>query len=470
MRLLSASGELVPVRERSWPLSGLDTPKRESNGHYAIPLASAPGGPPNYATYRQIYRTNPWVYAAANAIAYGLSRMAIVTYELDSNGDRGPVRGDLPTRPGRPVAGQSLDKLMKMPEPGVGRHEWIRKISLDRLVYGNALATQDREGGAGLPSWLWHVPWRRVQILEGDTVPILGYQIAGGRGNRVLDVSDVVHFGRHGDLDTPLGVSPLEPLRYTVALHDALQRHLNAYFQNAARPSGILKVQPGTSKENQALIQEQIRKLYASPEQAGKIMVTSAEWQSLSDAPESAQIIELAKLSREEIAAAYQVPPPVLGILDRAIKSNVSELRSQFIRDVIGPHADAFESDLNAQILGQNPGWRYNFVEFDLDTPLRPDLEARAKIYGEMRHVWTPNEMRQLEGRKPLEGAAGKYGDTVWMPSGQIPLGLRQPQENADPAKPEQAPDPEVDGPTDNPASDQNAEDADGAEDSGTEL
>jgi HK97 family phage portal protein len=458
MRLVSDSGELVPVKGREWPLSGLVSPHQSGNGYNVIPLATRPGGPPNYATYARIYRENPWVYAAVNAIAYGLSRMKIVTYSLDANGDREPVRGDLPGSTGRPNAGQSLDRLMKMPEPGVGRHEWVRKLMLDRLVYGNALATMDRSMSSA-PSYLWHVPWRRVRVHEGEQVPILGYEIEGVKGQRFFDVGEVLHLGRHGDLDTPVGLSPLAPLKYTIALHDALQRHLNAYFQNAARPSGILKVLPGTSKDAQALIQEQVRKLYASPDQAGKIMVTSAEWQSLSDAPDSAQIIELAKLSREEIAGAYQVPPPVLGILDRAIKSNVAELRSQFVRDVIGPHADAFEDDVNAQVLGQNPGWRYNFVEFDLDSPLRPDLEARATVYEKMRHVWTVNEQRQLEGRKPLDGAAGEYADTVWMPSGQIPLGLRQPQENADPSSPQPVGS-KADKPVANPADAQKAVDA----------
>lgn len=35
--------------------------------------------------------------------------------------------------------------------------------------------------------------------------------------------------------------------------------------------------------------------------------------------------VELAKLSRDEVSIAYNIPPPVLGIMDRPIKSNVSE-------------------------------------------------------------------------------------------------------------------------------------------------
>lgn len=160
-------------------------------------------------------------------------------------------------------------------------------------------------------------------------------------------------------------------------------------------------------------------------------MVTSAEWQSMSSDPQSSQIIELAKLSREEIAAAYQVPPPVIGILERAIQANVVELRSQFLRDVVGPHAAEIEGHINAQLIWTRPALRRQglFVAFDMMHALRPDLTDLARVFEQLRHVLTPAEMREFLGYAPLEGdMVERYMGTVWMPSGQIPLGLPQPQ------------------------------------------
>lgn len=428
MRILSSTGELVSVRERAWPLAGLQNPDLLHNGRSVIPMATRPGGPPDLATFKRIYRENPWVYAAVNTITYGLARLPVNTFEYsNAAGDFDRIRWETPSGAGRPTSAMSLSKLMDMPEPGVGMHEWTRKLWLDRLVYGNALAVIDRD--TATPGALWHTPWTRVVIHEGENVPILAYEIRGDKGSVFKSPQDVIHFGRGADIDNAVGLSPIASLRHTVALHDALQRHLVAYFQNAARPSGILKVQPGTKEEVQQLIQSKVRELYASPESAGKIMVTSAEWQSLSEDPQSSQIIELAKLSREEIAAVFRVPPPVLGILDRAIKSNVVELRSQFIRDVVGPEADARDADIMAQLVWQTPQYNYLFVATDRDTALIPDLETRAGIYEKMRSVLTPNELRKLEKRKPLTGEAGKYADTVSLPSGQVFLGLVQPQE-----------------------------------------
>lgn len=428
MRIVGTDGELVSVRERAWPLAGLQNPDLLHNGRSVIPLATRPGGPPDLATFARIYRTNPWVYASVNTICYGHARLGVNTFEYaNADGDFDRVRWDTPSGQGRPTAAAALDKLMSMPEPGVGMHEWKRKVWLDRLVYGNALAVVDAKPGQ-LPTALWHIPWKRVTIIEGETVPIQSYKIEGDKGAVFYSPEQVVHFGRGADIDSAVGLSPIASLRYTVALHDALQRHLVAYFNNAARPSGILKVDKGTSNDVQAKIQEKVRELYAAPEQAGKIMVTSAEWQSLSEDPASSQIIELAKLSREEIAAVYRVPPPVLGILDHAIRSNVIELRSQFIRDVVGPEADAFEADIMAQLVWRTDQFSGLFIATDRDSALIPDLETRAGIYTALRGVLTPNEMRKLEKRKPLTGEAGYYADTISLPSGQIFLGREQPQ------------------------------------------
>src|SRR5690606_15663626 len=135
----------------------------------------------------------------------------------------------------------------------------------------------------------------------------------------------------------------------TLALHEALQRHLVNFFANSARPSANIKLQPGASKDTIELIRQQVREMYAAPENAGKVMVTTGDFQPITAQADQAQIIELVKLSREEIAAAFRIPPPVLGILDRAIMSNVRELREHYIRDAVGPWASFIEDDLQAQ-------------------------------------------------------------------------------------------------------------------------
>lgn len=431
MRVATPEG-FEQVRERSWPLAGLDFPRAVSNGHASIPFASLPGGGYQAATYEMVYRSNPWVFAANQAISRGVSRLVMKIYQYDAKGNRDRIRSDLPGSLGRKSVGQSLDALMRQPEPGVGRQEWLRKIVLDKGVYGNAIVTKDRNAATGMPESLWHVPWKRVIVQEGEDVPVLYYEVRSRTGTKDparFSPDDVIHFGRGTDVDSPIGISPLAPLKFTLALHDALWRHAVSYFANAARPSGMVQLDKGASESVIKAIREQVQDLYTSPENAGRVLVTSGNWQSITDSPDQAQIIELARLSREEVAAAYGIPQPMMGILDRAILNNTKELRNFFQRDTIGVEAAAIEDDLMAQLVLASPAWTSVFMEFDLAESMRPDLEALAEVAMKMKHVFTPDEMRdRFAGLNPL---GMKESETVWMPSGQIGLGIEPPAPEA---------------------------------------
>src|SRR5207302_7466651 len=192
---------------------------------------------------------------------------------------------------------------------------------------------------------LWHAPWRQVTVHGSDIVPILSYEVRGtlGAEGKFFAPDDVIHFCSGDDPDKPIGLSPLEPLKHTMALLDAINRHTGAFFANQARLSGHLKVGPNTQDRDLERIRETVKQLYTAPENAGKVLVTSADWQSMGAPPNQTEIIELIRLSREEVLAAYNIPPPVAGILDRAIKSNIQELREQFGRDTLGPDAEEME-------------------------------------------------------------------------------------------------------------------------------
>lgn len=430
MKFASAEG-MISVRERSYPLAGLDSAREYSNGNRTIELAGNKAAPEQWATYSRLYRENPWVFSAVAAISWALSRLPLKLYQTQPDGSKLEVVPPPPGAKGAPTLEQQLARVLQYPAPMTSRQEWVRKIAIDKLVYGNALVSVE-EGSFATPIALHHTQWSKIYVNTGENVPILNYVYKGSKADKEFRPDEVLHFGRAGDVDQPLGLSPLQPLKYTLALHDAIARHLNHYFANAARPSGVMKVEPNIKDGHLQQLQKQLELMYTSPENAGRILVTSGEFKPIGTDPASAQIVELAKLSREEIAAAFQVPPPVLGILERAIQANVVELRSQFLRDVVGPHAAGIEGDLNAQLIQARPelASRGLFVAFDMSAALRPDLTELATIFEKTRHVLTPNEQREMMGFAPLRGSdlVDLYANTVWYPSGQVPLGLPQPQ------------------------------------------
>ena len=59
--------------------------------------------------------------------------------------------------------------------------------------------------------------------------------------------------------------------------------------------------------------------------------------ETLSHSAVEAELIDQRKLNREEIAAAYDVPPPLIGILDRATFSNIQVQAKMLYGMVLGP-------------------------------------------------------------------------------------------------------------------------------------
>lgn len=377
-------------------------------------------GQARQATYLQVYRFNPWLYAGVNQIARGVSRLPIHTYQFDADGNKTRIRSDIPQTPGRPLAAVGLDRILTIPADGISRQAMYGATMRDRLIYGNALWEILRDGG-GVPTGLRRIQWRRVTHIEEDSDgEPLWYTIAPNTGfatTRNLLPQDVVHFGLSSDVDRCWNISLLESCQHTLALHEAIMRHLLSYMENSARPSGSFKAESAkAAREARELITE----LYTSPENAGKVLVTNATWQAMSDNPQHAQLVELVKESRTEIAAALQIPPTELGILDHAIRANVAEMREKFGRDTIGVWANEFEGELEAQLISPVPSWAYTFSEFQLAEMLRPDLEARALVYQRLMWIYSVDEIRGFENRPPfnIKGVT----DVPWVQSGAMPL------------------------------------------------
>lgn len=412
MRIITAAGKPATVSQRSWPLAGINAP-------HSMSIAPRLGikGFGASTSYVSLYKSNPWVNAAVRSISWGLSRMPFDVFMLDPDGQREPIDWRLPRKPGAPSAAIRLDEELNTTAPldRGGPQRRMRRTMTDYLIHGNALWAIEDDG-------LWHVPWRHVRPIEGEYVEILGFEVTGSMGKKMYAPEQVIHFCAGDDPDGPLGVSPMESLSATLQLHDALQKHLVRFFENSARPSANVKLDKTANAETVKLIRDQVRELYTSPENAGKVIVTTGDFQPMTAGHDQSQIIDLAKQSREEIAAVYRIPMPVLGVLDHAIKSNVSELRQQYVRDVIGAWAPAVVDDIMAQRVRPDAGLRGVFVEFDQDSALSPDLEGMAEAMVKLERTMTTNERRRKINLRDLPYPEA---DTVPATPGASYLGIK---------------------------------------------
>lgn len=370
--------------------------------------------------YAEIARTNPWVRAAVDVRASVGSRVPLhvfrpTTDDDDNRGDRMRVRA------GEGGPGARLPELLGRPEPRLSGRRFRRRILTDRLIHGTALVEQLRSGGQ-VVGLAWH-PWsdvvphatddgRELTALEvpvsrrTDLFPGLRHlgetrMIDRDDAILVLDVEEISL--THG----PVGLSPLASMHATHALYDAAMRFALAYLDNGIFPAGVVELDPKFSPEAATATRELLEAIHARVENAGTTPVLAGRWRQVMATPEGAKLLELAKWSREEVAAGYRIPLPVLGDISTSNRSTSQSSREQFVRDVVGDDVSILESEFNAQLVGGNRRWSAAglWVEGQLAEQLRPDMAAMANVLHKQvgGPVMTPNDGRRVINLEPLE-------------------------------------------------------------------
>ncbi|MGN6565825.1 MAG: phage portal protein, partial [Thermomicrobiales bacterium] len=219
----------------------------------------------------------------------------------------------------------------------------------------------------------------------------------------------IIHFAYAGPrLASGLALSPMEPLRQTLAIEDAAQRLGVATFNNGARPSGVLSTDKEISKDALARLKDDILRLHGGVDKSMKpaILTNGLKWQAMAWDFQQSAVVDFRKLTREEVCAVYDISPVIVGILDRATFSNIEELHLAYYQDSLGPWTNLIEETLQSHLIAGVPIYANNFVEFDFNEVLKGAIEQRFNAYGQAINTgWmTPNEVRDRENLGRITG------------------------------------------------------------------
>jgi HK97 family phage portal protein len=354
----------------------------------SVPLANWPGA----VSYQQLYKEQPWVAAVVNKLARQIARLPLKVYELDSQGERARVTS------GR--LWQALEHPAQRKAP-IDLKQWL---AFPVLLHGNSVTAKVRSETGGPTTGFERLEWPSLEAPNPQHDHWI-YRKAGEK-TRIFQPADVVHIAWLAP-EGEIGISPLEQLGVTLQIEDAAQRHQRSFLRNGVRPSGVVKTPQGIvlDPELRAEIRRDIAANLAGPERAGNpvLLPGGVEWEGLSFNAQEAELIEQRRLTREEVAAVYDVPPPMIGILDKATYSNINEQHRMLFTTVLAPWLVLVEEQLKAQAIdGEHDG---QWVEFDLRDVLRGDpvAEANALKTQVQSGLLTLNEARAIMNRAPID-------------------------------------------------------------------
>jgi HK97 family phage portal protein len=333
-----------------------------------------------------------------------------------------------------------FDVLANEPNPEMTRFTWMKTAIVHDLLWGNSYSEIQRDNGnqiIGLwprnPSRTRPIRTLRPLRIEGDILPAgsLVYETTeslmdnnpstatdspnfndnlslGTR--RIVLAEDMLHVPGLS-LDGRLGQGPVYLARQIIGLSLATEKYAAKFFGNGARPLGILEY-PAKMDE---LAIENLRRSWSEAhggENTHKtgILEQGVKYIKVGSTPEEGQMLNTREFQRNEICSIFNVPPHMVGDLEKSARSNVEQGAIEFVLYCLGPWLEAYEQEFRRKLFPKR-GRTSNkfFAKFDARRLMYPDAESRAVFYtsGKQNGYLNSNDIRELEDMNPIPAEQG---------------------------------------------------------------
>ncbi len=363
-----------------------------------------------FGSYASIYARDLWVAVLVNKKGHAAARLPLKVYERGSQG-----RED--------ASGSPYGQLLARPSATLDPYLFWLWVASSLLIYGEAFCGKRRDRG-GRPVEL--VPLHPTRVVDELDNSKVRWFYVGDTGERAeFQRRDVVHF-RFFAADQPRrGMSLLEPLRSTLENEYGARAANNAMWRNGGRPSIVLEHPKELSDAAMTRLSTQWREIHGGVDNWAKaaILEDGMTARPLPLNVEELQYVEARRLNREEACALYDVPPPVVHILDRATFSNITAQMRSMYRDTMAPLLNLMESTLEFELrdgrfgeVGDPDFGDDVYSEFLMDEVLRGDFEQRMTAY-QQADFMTIAEKRAKENLPFIDGT-----DRLFINSASMPL------------------------------------------------
>ena len=214
--------------------------------------------------------------------------------------------------------------------------------------------------------------------------------------------NEMLHFMLFS-LNGLVGVDPIVYNAAAIGAGIAAQKYTADYF----RTGGAIK---GTLETEQALGDDDYDRFMAHwKATAGNgetpLLEYGFKYKAINLSPEASQLIQSKVFSIDDIARIFCIPPHMLAELSHATFSNIEQQNIFFGEYSLRPICKRLEKQLELKLFTDKERGKYH-VKFDLNGLMRGDASTRANFYTQgINAGWmTPNEAREFEGMKRLEG------------------------------------------------------------------
>jgi HK97 family phage portal protein len=158
--------------------------------------------------------------------------------------------------------------------------------------------------------------WVRV-ATEGRYSQVSGYRIEPGRGQPYdLQPAEFLHFKFYNPVSPWRGLAPVSAVRMGVLIDQLAQAWSKLFFDNSARPDGVVITPQGLTSKERGEIETKLQAKYGGLGNAHRFIVLEqgiTDIKPLSWSPKDTEWLEQRKIAREEVGAIFGVPDEMMG-------------------------------------------------------------------------------------------------------------------------------------------------------------
>ncbi|WP_208543754.1 phage portal protein [Rathayibacter sp. VKM Ac-2804] len=368
--------------------------------------------------YAEIYKTQPAVRTVVDFLARNIAQLNIHAFRRISDTDRERLR-DHP-----------LAQLLGAPNSFTTPYRLKRDLVADRCIFDAAYWVKNQEAGQAA---LVRIPPPMIKPSGEDWLRPTSFAVEGDKGKTEIDARHVVYFRGYNPTNGRSGLSPIETLRRILAEEYAAGQMREQVLRNGARVSGYIE-RPADpqGKEWDPAARNRFRSAWRAQYNGGSateaggtpVLEDGMKFVAAAHSAVDLQYVESRKLTREEVAAAYFIPPPMVGILDHATFSNITEQHKMLYQDTLGPWLADIQQEIALQLLPEFPDTDRVYVEFNMEEKLRGSFEEQAAQL--QSSVGAPYMTRnEARARANLPSVPG--GDILLAPLNMLEVGATDP-------------------------------------------
>lgn len=250
----------------------------------------------------------------------------------------------------------------------------------------------------------------RVTVIAGKSELVVGYKyLTRENKEEYFAADDLVPIVQPNPYNQLRGVSTIAMAKHEIeADYNSIVWNKN-FFENGAIPSGVLTVKDTLEDDSFARLKSEWKRNYEGKANAYKtaILEGGVEYKVINPSQKDMDFIEQRRFSRDQILSVFKVPKSLVAITDDVNRANAETQEYVFAKRVLKPRLNLIREKLNRFLLAQYPDMQGYSLEFE--NPVPDDKEYTLKRKKESVGLWvTPNEIREEEGREPIND-----GDTL---------------------------------------------------------